>query len=70
MPEFPVKLELSRMSRPDVYLLLAPFLPGGSVLGAIVVRNWPLAARFIYSHSLAESAYAIPSIQPLRPLTP
>lgn len=52
MPELPVKLELSRMSRPDVYLLLAPLLPGGALLGAIVLRNWPLAAKFIYSHFL------------------
>jgi len=52
MPELPLKLELSRMSRPDVYLLLAPFLPGGVVLGAVMLRNWQLASKIIYSHFL------------------
>src|SRR5438874_2701655 len=52
MPDLPIKFELSRMSRPDVYLLLAPFLPGGVVLGAVMLRTWPLATKLTDSRFL------------------
>jgi len=42
MPELPVKLELSRLSRFDVLNLLAPLVPGGVVLGAVALQNLPI----------------------------
>jgi hypothetical protein len=44
MPD--LKVEIPRIARPDVYILLAPFLPGVLLLASVVTANLPLFIAF------------------------